>query len=91
MSLPKPCNLQREIKNHVEVNDYDDNDFQQQSQQKYTVESSQQKYTVESASVGCSGKCVWRINCDSKEYDDSIVLNTYINMFKALATALRVT
>ena len=73
MSLPKPCNLQREIKNHVEVNDYDDNDFQQQSQQKYTVES---------ASVGCSGKYVRRINCDSKEYDDSIDLNTYINMFR---------
>ena len=82
MSLPKPCNLQRETQNHVEVNDYDDNDFQQQSQQKYTVESSQQKYTVESASVGCSGKCVWCINYVSKESDDWIVLNIYIIMFR---------
>ena len=48
MSLPKPCNLEHEIGNHVLDGDDYDNDFI----------PSQQKYTIESASVGCSGKCV---------------------------------
>jgi hypothetical protein len=48
MSFPKPCNLQREIRNHVLDGDDYDNDLQQ----------SQQKYTIENTSVGCSGKCV---------------------------------